>query len=95
MVQRSKEGLVPSWCTAGGLATLQCLLKACSFSDGSLSWKDSVSITMLKNDREVLGPSILLVAIGTPKCVQISIAVLRLLAHWRELGLPMNKKSSR
>ena len=48
-------------------------LRRCSFSDGSLSWKDSVSITMPKNDREVLGPSILLVAIGTPtcKCVQI------------------------
>ena len=32
------------------MSTLRC----CSSSDGSLSWKDSASITMPKNDREAL-----------------------------------------
>ena len=48
--------------------------KVFSFEDGRQSWKRSVSISILRNVREVVGPSVSC-AMGMPTTLQISRVV--------------------
>ena len=66
--------------------------KVFSFEDGRQSWRRSVSISILRNVREVVGPSICSSAMGMPTTLQISRVVWRTCEQLLELGLPRSRK---
>ena len=67
----------------------------CTFSMGRDAWSETELRVMLRNSRDVLGPSVFSRERGTPSSLKAEIRVLRLCEGREEDGVTVRKSSRR